>query len=222
MRGSAHGRRRQAPRSRGRRRSRTSGSAPERSLCRDRSCSGWPATRTEMRPQSPPQCFPRAADRRSRHQARQGRQPRRGCRSFHDADRNCVGGHGGRDHRAEGESSPYQRDGGEAEPKHVRKPTATAIEARLLHPSAIAIAMLVTSPIAHPVRQCRVALKASRLRGEPMLESGRAIPPSSVAVACSITPSYGDIAVGDPRLNERRERVPLGLGERPHSIADPD
>jgi hypothetical protein len=42
---------------------------------------------------------------------------------------------------------------------------AGAMVAKVPHPSAVPITMPKTSPMAHPVRQCRVALKAVRLSG---------------------------------------------------------
>ena len=51
-------------------------------------------------------------------------------------------------------------------PKTNASATASTIVARLLQPSAVPIATPSTSPIAQPVRQCAVALSATRLRVE--------------------------------------------------------
>jgi hypothetical protein len=52
-------------------------------------------------------------------------------------------------------------------PKRNAYATASAMEATLPHPRAVAITKPVTSPITHPVRQWFVALAASRFR-EPL------------------------------------------------------
>src|SRR5918998_1315239 len=103
-----------------------------------------------------------------KEQARQARLHRAGdheqyevVHDLHDGDRERVRGEGQRQDRPEGETGPQQRQHRQQVAEEERQHDRQRYRGEVAPPERGPITTPRTSPMAHPVRQCAVALKAS-------------------------------------------------------------